>query len=94
MMTMDEVLKFVRSIANHTSGNLHKWYPAEVAEARRIVKEAGGILLARGEYPEGSADKNRCPARHESGAWCCFPKGHAAPHQAHSGDRHYQWEVK
>lgn len=55
------LLRFAESIANHTSGNLHGWYPGEITAARRTVKLAGGELKEMGRYLAGESE----PMSHE-----------------------------
>ncbi len=56
-----QLLRFAESIANHTSGNMHGWYPGEVTAARRAVKAAGGELREMGRYRAGESE----PMSHE-----------------------------
>jgi hypothetical protein len=48
------LLAFAESIANHTSGNLHGFYSAEIKAARAAVLKAGGTLLKVGRYEAGA----------------------------------------
>ena len=51
----ERILRYVESVGNSRSGNLHGFHTHIVQEAREIVKEAGGTLLKMGRYREGSA---------------------------------------
>lgn len=50
------LLAFAESIANHSSGNLHGSYSAEIEAARRAVKLAGGKLKEIGRYRAGESE--------------------------------------
>jgi hypothetical protein len=50
-----DLLAYAERMANHTSGNLHGFYSAEIQAARAAVLKAGGTLRAVGRYREGEA---------------------------------------
>lgn len=60
--SFNTLLRFAESIANHTSGNLHSWYPREIQAAREAVKLAGGELKEVGRWLAGGTT----PMSHEA----------------------------